>query len=482
MKTYRMYWDGEWREALDGATREAINPATGEAFARVAWGGREDARRAIAAANRAQPGWAATPLWERCERVEKIAGVIRNRVEELREILCEELGKPFHGEARDEASESHTNFLIAPQQAKYLEGSTYPVQTPDMRVMSFRRPRGVIGAITPWNFPSAIPTEYIPYALVMGNSVVWTPAPTAAATASVLAGLIVSAGTLPDGVFNLVTGPGAEVGDEIASSPHTHAIGMTGSPATAQIISARCGLKPRLFELGGNGPVVVLGDADPEAAAKAIAPACFYAAGQVCSSAERILVEENIREAFVAAMVEESKNWIIGDPRDEKVNVGPLNSAASLAKMRAHVEDALQKGARLRAGGRSPGTGGFFHEPTVLEGCSKDSLVNLEETFGPVAPVMSFKTTAEADTLIDACGLGLVSSVFTRDLDRAWAWAERLRTGLTVVNDFTNYWEYHLPFGGRAGTESGLGRIGGKSTLEFVSELHTLAFKVRNNL
>ena len=477
MKNYKMYWGGAWRDALDGTTRDVINPATEKPFARVAWGGRQDAREAIGAAVIAQKAWAKVPLWERCEKVERIAPLIQARVEELREILCDELGKPFHGEARDEASESHTNFLIAPQQAKYLEGKTYPVQTANMRVMSFRRPLGVIAAITPWNFPSAIPTEYIPYALVMGNAIVWTPAPTAAATASVLADIIQSAG-LPPGIFNLVIGPGAEVGDEFVVNPGTHAVGMTGSPGTAKIISARCGLKPRLFELGGNGPVVVLEDADPAKVAKAVAPACFYAAGQVCSSAERILVAEKIRKPFVEAMVEESRNWIAGDPRDPKVNVGPLNNAASLVKVRAHVEDAIQKGARLCAGGNPSDGPGFFYPPTVLDGFSKDSLVNTGESFGPVAPIASFRNEEEAAELIDACNLGLVSSVFTRDVDRAWTWAERLRTGLTVVNEFTNYWEYHLPFGGRAGTESGIGRIGGKSTLEFVSEEQTLAFRI----
>ena len=367
--------------------------------------------------------------------------------------------------------------MIAPQQAKYLEGHTYPVQWPNMRVMSFRRARGVITVITPWNFPAAIPTEYIPYALAMGNAIVWTPSPTAAATAVVLAEMIESAG-LPKGLLNLVLGPGNEVGDELVAHSGTHAIGMTGSPQTARSISARCGLKPRLFELGGNGPVVVLEDADPVLAARAIAPACFYAAGQVCSSAERILVSESIRECFVEAMVEESKKWIIGNPRDPEVNVGPLNNKASMEKVCRHVADAVEKGARICAGGVRPKGAGYFFQPTVLDGFTEESLVNREESFGPLAPIASFRNEKEAGRLIEACNLGLVSSVFTKDVDRAWSWAERLRTGLTVVNEFTNYWEYHLPFGGRSGTDSGIGRIGGKATLEFMSEVQTIAFRV----
>lgn len=476
-----MLLDGEWREALNGATRKVVNPATEEPFAQVAWGGREEARMAIAAAQRAQREWARVSLWDRCAMVESLAPAIEARKEDLAEILCSELGKPRHGEASDEASETHTNFLIAPQQAKYLEGKTYPVQTPNMRVMSFRRPLGVIAAITPWNFPAAIPTEYIPYALVMGNAVVWTPAPTAAATACVLAEIIHEAG-LPRGLLNLVIGPGSEVGDELVVHPGTQAVGMTGSPNTAKIISRRCGLKPRLFELGGNGPIVVLDDVDPAKVARAVASACFYAAGQVCSSAERILVSENIRSAFVEAMVAESKNWIIGNPRDAGTNVGPVNNPSVLEKVMAHVQDAQSKGARICVGGKRPPHPGYFFEPTVIDGFSKESLLNQEETFGPVAPVASFSSEAEAWELIEACNLGLVSSVFTQDVDRAWTWAERLRTGLTVVNEFTNYWEYHLPFGGRSGTDSGIGRIGGKATLKFMSEEQTIAFRVEERL
>jgi len=477
MKTYRMYIDGAWCDSESGKTYEAINPALGEPFGAVAEGTRADAQRAVAAANEALTGWRDVPLWERSAICVKIAEIIDRHKEAVADVLCTELGKPRHGEASDEAGETATPWRVAAEQAKYFEGHTKPCSDPRKRVLTFWRPRGVVTALTPWNFPAAIPGEYLPFAIVMGNTVCWSPAPTAAATAVTLMECIHEAG-LPKGVINLVTGPGAEVGDELVVNPGTHAVGMTGSPQTAKIISERVGLKPRMFELGGNGPVVVLPDADPERIATCIAFACYYAAGQVCSCAERILVADEIKTDFVEAMVAESKNWVYGDPWDAAVNMGPQNNMGVVEKMTRHLQDATDKGARIVAGGKRPDRPGFFYEPTVLVDFAVDSLVNREETFGPIAPIASFKTDEEAWRYIDACDLGLVSSVFTQDVDRAWQWAERLNTGITVVNDWPHFWEHHLPFGGMASNESGLGRIGGRHMLEFMSDLKSIVFSV----
>jgi succinate-semialdehyde dehydrogenase/glutarate-semialdehyde dehydrogenase len=233
-----------------------------------------------------------------------------------------------------------------------------------------------------------------------------------------------------------------------------------------------------LFELGGNGPVVILPDADPKQIAPAVAFACFFAAGQVCSCAERILVAKNLENDFVDAMVAETKKWISGDPWDKNVTMGPQNNMGVVNKMTAHLDDAKQRGARVVVGGKRPDLPGFFYEPTVLTGFAVDSLVNKEETFGPIAPIKGFQTDQEAWDYINACDLGLVSAVFTKDVDRAWQWAESLNTGITVVNDWTHFWEHHLPFGGMASNQSGMGRIGGRHTLEFMSDLKTIAFNI----
>lgn len=477
MSDYQMYIDGKWCEAASGATHDAINPATGEAFGKLAWGDRDDARRAIGAANEAFQTWSKVPLWERSALCAKVADICDAHKDELIEVLCTELGKPFHGEASDEAGETGTPWRVAAEQAKYFEGFTKPAADASKRVLCFWKPRGVVTALTPWNFPAAIPGEYLPFAIVMGNTVCWSPAPTAAATAVKLMQCIEQAG-VPKGVINLLIGPGAEVGDELVVNDGTHAVGMTGSPQTARIITQRAGLKPRLFELGGNGPIVILPDADPQKIAPCIAATCYYAAGQVCTSAERILVADNLKADFVDAMVEQSKQWVLGDPRDEQVNMGPQNNMGVVDKMTRHLEDATSKGAKIVAGGKRPDRPGFFYEPTVMVDFPIDSLVNHEETFGPIAPIVSFKTDEQAWQYINACNLGLVSAVFTDDITLAWQWAESLETGITVINDWPHFWEHHLPFGGMASNDSGLGRIGGRHTLEFMSNLKTITFNV----
>lgn len=477
MEALRMYINGEWCSAESGETFNGINPAVGEPFGRIAKGSRADAQRAIAAANEAQKTWRNVSLWERSALCVRVAEIIDRRQDEIADILCTELGKPRHGEAKLEASETSVPWRVAAEQAKYFEGHTKPCADPKKRVLTFWRPRGVVTAITPWNFPAAIPGEYLPFAIVMGNTVCWTPAPTAAATAVKLMECIQEAG-VPKGVINLILGPGAEVGDELVVNRGTHAVGMTGSPTTAKIITSRAGLKPRLFELGGNGPVIVLPDADPKRVAPAIAFACYFAAGQVCSCSERIFVADSIVDEFTEAMVQEAGKYVFGDPRDEKVNMGPQNNLAVVEKVARHIDEATSKGAKIIVGGHRPRRAGYFFEPTVMTDLPLDSAANREETFGPVAKIKSFKKDEEAWKYINACDLGLVSSVFTRDVDNAWRWAEQLNTGITVVNDFNHFWEHHLPFGGMASNESGLGRIGGRHTLEFMSDLKTIAFNI----
>ncbi|MFW6059395.1 MAG: aldehyde dehydrogenase family protein [Phycisphaeraceae bacterium] len=474
---HRMYIGGQWCAAASGQTYPAMNPAKGKAFASVAQGDRTDAQRAIEAATEARAAWSATPLFERADLCLRMAEVIERRGDELADMLCTELGKPRHSEAVEEARLVPHFYRQAGEMARYLEGSTQLGRQARKRMTSFRRPRGVVAVITPWNFPAAIPSEYLPYAIVMGNTVAWTPAPTAAVTATLLMECLIEAG-LPPGVINLVIGPGAEVGDELVVNPGTHAVGMTGSAATGRIISQRAGLKPRLMELGGNGPTVVLPDADPVKAARAVAGACFAAAGQVCSSTERIFVADNLKQPFVDEVVAQTKNWVQGDVWDEKVNMGPQNNMGVVEKVTAHIDDAKAKGATVVVGGDRPSLPGFFYEPTVLVDFAPDSLVNREETFGPVAPVRAFSSDDEAWSCIEACELGLVSAVFTENASLAWKWAERLRTGIVVINDMSEYWEPHIPFGGMAGNASGIGRLGGRHTLEFMSDLQTIAWHV----
>lgn len=479
METLQMYIGGEWVDSLTGQTFEATNPATQEVIAHLQEGGREDARRAIEAANRARPVAARMSVWERSKMCFRLAEAIERHAEELAQVLTRDQGKPLHGEARFEVSKAAEGFRYAGEQVKWLETSVIPVEAASKRVFSIRQPRGVYAIVTPWNFPYNIPVEYMAPGLAAGNTIVWVPAPTTSVCAVKLMKVLEEA-DVPPGFINLVTGPGPVVGDEIVGHPDTHAVGFTGSPETGRKIAQRAACKPCLLELGDNGPTVILDDADLGPAASATALGCWLNAGQICCATERILVHERVRDQVVEGLVKSANGVVLGDPTRAETTMGPLNNEPTAHKNDGHIADALEKGARLLAGGsRQPKLGSpLFYQPTVLVDCKPEMLVNHEESFGPLAPVFTVGDDEEALRLANQCDLGLVSAVFTRDLNRAFKFSERLQTGIVMVNEFTDYWELHIPFGGASGKRSGVGRIGGRQALLEMTDLKTICFEV----
>jgi len=470
----RMFVAGRWTDAESGETFVAESPATGEPIAAVPQGSREDAKRAIAAANDAAETWSRTTAFERAAFMVRVAERIERRRDELVHTLTLDQGKPLH-ESRDEVEELIAYWRNAAEDGKRLEGRLANSFTPGKRVLLVRRPRGVIGVITPWNWPYTMPAELIAPALASGNTVVWTPASTTAVCAVALAECVADA-DLPPGVFNLVTGPGATVGDEIARNPGTHGVGFIGSTETGRKVAEAAAGKAAVLELGGNGPVVVLDDADLELAAEAAVTACFLCAGQSCTAGERLLVHRAVREDFVALLREKVARVVLGDPFADETTMGPLNNAGVAQKMDEHVADALDRGAELVAGGSR--ASGFptelYWQPTVLDAVSPESLVARDETFGPVAPVVAIDSLDEAIRLANDSPYGLLSAIFTRDLAKGLRYADEVRTGWVNINDSSNYWEAHLPFGGRAGTQSGIGRVGGSAPMESFTELQTV--------
>jgi acyl-CoA reductase-like NAD-dependent aldehyde dehydrogenase len=471
-----MFVDGAWAGAASGEVFTADSPSTGEAIGEVPQGDREDACRAVAAANRAAEGWARLTAFERAAKMHAVADAIEARRDELARVLTLDQGKPLRAEAYDEVAELVEYWRMAAEDAKRLEGRLPNSFTPGKRVMLVRRPRGVVGVITPWNWPYTMPAELIAPALASGNTVVWTPATTTAVCSVKLAECIVEA-DLPPGVFNLVTGPGSVVGDEIAANPGTHAVAFIGSTETGRKVAAAAAGKALVLEMGGNGPVVVLEDADLDAAAEATITACYLCAGQSCTAGERLLVHRDVADAFVERLARlVTERIVLGDPFADDTTMGPLNNEGVAAKMDEHVADALDRGATLAAGGeRAKGfQTGLYWEPTILAGVTADSLVAAEETFGPIAPVVEIGSLDEAVELANASPYGLLAAIFTADLRRGLQFADRVRTGWVNVNESSNYWESHLPFGGRSGTASGIGRVGGASVMEEFTELQTV--------
>ena len=357
-----------------------------------------------------------------------------------------------------------------------LEGSIAPSSSQGKRVLLMRRPVGPVGVVTPWNWPYTMPAEIVAPALAAGNTVVWVPASSTAMCSGVLARCVAEA-DLPPGVFNFLTGPGAIVGDELVGHPLLAAVGFIGSTATGLTIARRAAGKRLLLEMGGNGPLVVLDDADLDKATHAALTGCFLCAGQSCTAGERLLVHEAIRDEFVERLLEQTAASVtLGDPLAPETTLGPLNNEGVAGKMDAHVEDAVDRGARVVTGGtRQDGFPTDLYWPaTILDGVPPDALAATEETFGPIAPVVSIRSLEEAIELTNSSPYGLLSAIFTRDLARGLRYADEARTGLVNINETTNYWENHLPFGGRAGTLSGVGRVGGRYPMETLTELQTV--------
>ncbi|HEY3128128.1 MAG TPA: aldehyde dehydrogenase family protein [Acidobacteriota bacterium] len=475
MDELRMYIDGQWVESESGAYFDAYNPANLDVIARVSQGTRKDAERAIFAAYRGLSKIARMPTWDRAKMLYRVADVMEARREDLARTLSEDQGKPYESEALPEVDMSISGFREAADLAKFLETSVIPVADGNKRVWSIRQPRGVYAIITPWNFPINIPVEYLAPGLAMGNTIVWVPAPTTSVCAVKLMECIEEA-DVPKGVVNLVTGPGPVAGDEIVRHPLTAAIGFTGSPQTGKSIAREGAGKPMLLELGGNGPTIVLDDADIPKACKAIAFACFFNAGQVCSATERIIVSPRIHDVFLEGLLEQAKQFRMGAPLDPSTTLGPLNNHAVAEKTDRHIEDSVSKGAIILYGGnRAPEFGSkLFYQPTVIDRVTQDMQFNREETFGPVAPIMVSGSDDEIMAGADSSAYGLVASVWTSDMKRAFYFAENLRAGIVTINENSDYWEPHIPFGGMSGKQSGVGRIGGRHTLEAMSDLKTI--------
>jgi succinate-semialdehyde dehydrogenase/glutarate-semialdehyde dehydrogenase len=473
---HAMFIGGHWVESESGAVLTATSPSTGESIGTVPEGTRGDAHRAIAAAGAAWAGWAAMSAFDRAAALRRVAAAVDARRDDLAHTLALDQGKPKLAEAVDEVEELIGYFEMAAAEATRMEGLLPPSVDPRKRVLVQRVPRGVVAVISPWNWPYTMPGELLAPALAYGNTVVWVPAPTTSICAVRMAECL-QAADLPPGVVNLVTGLGPVVGDEIAASPCTQAVGFIGSIATGHEVARRAAGKELLLEMGGNGPMVIMEDADLDRAVEATLLACFLNAGQSCTAGERILVHGEVKDDYLERLTTAVAARIhLGDPFDDATTMGPMNNEPAAAKAERHVADALERGATLVTGGkRVPRLGSdLYFEPTVLDGVTDAMEVAREETFGPVVPVSTIRDEREAIELVNRSEYGLLSAIFTRDLRRGLAFAEAVRTGWVNVNESTNYWESHLPFGGRAGSRSGVGRVNGRFSMDRLTELKTI--------
>ncbi|WP_234084286.1 NAD-dependent succinate-semialdehyde dehydrogenase [Azonexus sp. R2A61] len=467
--------DGKWVDADDGQTLAVIDPASGEQIGKVPLAGAAETRRAIAAADAAWPAWRALTAKQRSQLLHTWFRLILENADDLAQLITAEGGKPL-SEARGEVTYGASFVEWFAEEGKRSYGESIPSPNPAQRLLVVKQPVGVCAAITPWNFPLAMITRKVAPALAAGCPVVVKPAEATPLTALALAVLAEQAG-LPAGVFNVVTGKPAEIGGELCANPTVRKLSFTGSTAVGRLLMQQCApsLKKLSLELGGNAPFIVFDDADLDAAVDGALAAKYRNTGQTCVCANRFLVQDGIYEAFAARLAERAGRLPVGAGDEPGVAQGPLINAAGLAKVEAHVADAVAKGARVLCGGARHARGGNFYQPTVLADVTSQMQVAREETFGPIAPLFRFSTEAEAIAMANDTEFGLAAYFFSRDVGRAWRVGEALEYGMVGINSGLISNEV-APFGGIK--QSGLGREGSKYGLEEYLEVKYLCFAV----
>lgn len=459
---------------------EFSSPSTGEMVTSMALGTAEDVDIAVSSARKALPLVAGLTHAERADLLDITAQRLQARAEEIADILALEHGKPSLTEAMGEVSAAAEALKDAGAQARWLTESHYPLGTPGKRLLTVRRPRGVYGILTPWNFPLGIMTQYyLGPGLAGGNTLVWLGAPSVNAVHSVLAEIV--ADVWPAGTLNFLTGEGPVVGQAIASHKGIDAVGFTGSTRVGLEVHRASVGKPSFLEMGGNGPTIVLADADIERAAERIASGSFTNAGQICTSTGRILADQRIASQLAEALAAESKKFVLGDPRHHATTMGPVHQYSLAERVLKQVNDAVAAGAGLLTGGRRLEDAPTAHYilPTVVDHVPADQPLHIEETFGPVAPVIHFSAPDELDDLLRASEHGLHAGIFTRDVEKALTLGETLRVGHVNINDTSAYWEPSIPAGGAAGAASGVGRAGGPWSVHEMTEVQTFTIEHR---
>jgi len=452
------YVNGNWIGGNGAATFDVLDPATGALLATLPEMGVAETAAAIDSAYRAQPLWAARPAKDRSHLLRKWHDLIIAHADALAAILTAEMGKPL-AEARGEILYAASYVEWYAEEAKRINGETIPAPSPDRRMLVIKQPVGVVGTITPWNFPAAMIARKIAPALAVGCTVVSKPAEQTPLSAIALAVLAERAG-IPAGVFNLVLGTdGPAIGKELCSNPKVRKISFTGSTEVGRILMRQCSdqIKKVSLELGGNAPFIVFDDADLDAAVEGAMVSKYRNAGQTCVCANRIYVQSEVYDAFAEKLAAKVAALSVGNGFDKGVTIGPLIEEAAIGKVEAHIADALAKGATVVAGGRRIDGPGTFFEPTLLTDVTRDMTVAREETFGPLAPLFRFDTVEDVIAQANDTEFGLAAYFYAGDLKKVWKVAEALEYGMVGINTGLISSEA-APFGGIK--QSGIGREG----------------------
>jgi acyl-CoA reductase-like NAD-dependent aldehyde dehydrogenase len=472
-KTFQNYIDGEWVDAAGGETFETISPATGETLGVFPRSGVEDVDRAVAAAKAAWEEWRLVPAPERGQVLYRFANLLIDQKDDVTDLMTREMGK-VKAEAGGDVQEAIDMSLYMAGEGRRLFGQTTPSELRDKFNMSVRAPIGVVGVITPWNFPIAIPSWKIAPALVCGNTIVFKPATDTPLLGERFVELLVEAG-LPDGVINIVHGGGGAVGDRLVRHPDVRVITLTGSRETGVEVmrNAAEGLKHIHLELGGKNAIVVLDDADLDLAVEGIVWSAFGTSGQRCTAASRVIVQEGVYEQLQSRLVGAAEGLRLGVGWDDDTDVGPVINKPSLEKIHSYTEIGKGEGAKLLTGGEvATGNGldkGFYYTPTIFGDVDPQMRIAQEEIVGPSTALIRVKDFDEAIRVSNGVKFGLSSSIFTRDVNKAFRAMRDLQAGITYINAGTIGAEVHLPFGGTKDTGNGH-REAGQAALDVFTE------------
>ncbi len=465
------YIDGQWTDADSGDTFEVKNPATGAVLGTVPKMGAAETRRAIEAANAAWPAWRAKTSKERAAILRRWYELMLENQKDLAVMMTAEQGKPM-AEAMGEVAYAASFIEWFAEEGKRIYGDTIPQHGPDKRIVVIKEPIGVVAAITPWNFPAAMITRKAGPALAAGCPMVIKPASETPFSALAIAELAERAG-VPKGVLSVITGSAREIGGEITSNPIVRKLSFTGSTEIGKVLMQQCAatVKKTSMELGGNAPFIVFNDADIDAAVQGAMMSKYRNTGQTCVCANRLYVQNDVYEEFTAKLAQAASAMIVGDGLAGETQQGPLINMAAVEKVEEHIEDALDKGARVVVGGKRHDLGGTFFQPTVLADVTQEMKVAKEETFGPVAPLFRFGDDAEVIRMANDTEFGLAAYFYSRDIGRVWKTAEALEYGIVGINEGIISTEV-APFGGMK--ESGTGREGSHYGIEEYVEIKYL--------
>ena len=470
MKNYGVYINGEWFKSASEKTFATKNPANGEALASFPEGTQEDVARAVEAAEKAFPKWKRFPPPKRGEILLKAAAMMRARKEELGEMVTKEMGKVI-AEGKGDVQEAIDFLEYISGEGRRLLGETTPSELPSKLCLTLKQPIGVVGCITPWNFPMAVPCWKLGAALISGNTIVYKPATLTPLCAARLVEILEQAG-LPAGVLNLVTGPADVVGEAIVQHPAIRAVSFTGSVAAGRDIYSKASrmLKRVGLELGGKNPQIIMDDANLELAIEGVLFGAFGTAGQRCTATSRLIVHENIFAEAMGKLLSRTRTLKIGDPLDPQIDVGPVASGEQEGKILQYIRIGIEEGAKLLCGGKKLTGGqydrGFFIEPTIFE-AEHGMRITKEEIFGPVLSVIKIRNYEEAVMVANDVEYGLSSSIYTANVNTAFRAMEDLEAGVTYINAPTIGAEVHLPFGGVKNTGNGAREAGTEAIHEF---------------